>query len=43
VITLIKVEDDEGQRDKLRSNVRSVEEKAGRRLETCDAPGREAS
>ena len=42
VITLIKVEDDEGQRDKLRSNVRSVEEKAGRPLETCEAPGREA-
>jgi uncharacterized protein (TIGR00106 family) len=42
VITLIKVEDDEGQRDKLRSNVRSVEEKAGRRLETCEAPGPEA-
>ena len=35
VITLIKVEDDEGQRDKLRSNVASVEEKAGRPLETC--------
>ena len=34
VITLIKVEDDEGQHGKLRSNVRSVEEKAGRLLET---------
>ena len=35
VITLIKVEDDEGQRGKLRSNVESVEAKAGRPLETC--------
>ena len=35
VITLVKVEDDEGQSDKLRSNVASVEEKAGRPLETC--------
>ncbi len=34
VITLIKVEDDAGQRHKLKSNVRSVEEKAGRPLET---------
>jgi uncharacterized protein YqgV (UPF0045/DUF77 family) len=34
VITLIKVEDDEGQHGKLRSNVRSVVEKAGRPLET---------
>ncbi len=34
VITLIKVEDDEGQHGKLRSNLRSVEEKAGRLLET---------
>jgi uncharacterized protein (TIGR00106 family) len=39
VITMIKVEDDEGQRNKLRTNVESVEEKAGRPLETCvDAP-----
>jgi len=35
VITLIKIEDDEGQHDKIRSNVASVEEKAGRPLETC--------
>jgi uncharacterized protein (TIGR00106 family) len=35
VITLIKVEDDEGQRDKIRSNVESVEAKAGHPLETC--------
>ena len=35
VITLIKVEDDEGQRDKIRSNVESVEAKAGQPLETC--------
>ena len=35
VITLIKVEDDEGQHDKLRTNVRSVEEKAGRPLDTA--------
>ena len=40
VVTIIKVEDDEGQRDKLRSNVASVQEKAGRPLETCaDAEG----
>jgi uncharacterized protein (TIGR00106 family) len=37
VVTLIKVEDDEGQHDKLRSNVRSVEEKAGRPLDTASA------
>jgi uncharacterized protein (TIGR00106 family) len=45
VVTLIKVEDDEGQHDKLRSNVRSVEEKAGRPLDTASAaapPAREA-
>jgi uncharacterized protein (TIGR00106 family) len=35
VVTLIKVEDDEGQRGKLRSNVESVETKAGQPLETC--------
>jgi hypothetical protein len=35
VITLIKVEDDEGQRDKLRTNVESVQQKTGRPLETC--------
>jgi uncharacterized protein (TIGR00106 family) len=35
VITLIKVEDDDGQRGKIRSNVQAVEAKAGRPLETC--------
>jgi uncharacterized protein YqgV (UPF0045/DUF77 family) len=34
VITLIKVEDDEGQRGKIRSNVESVEAKAGQLLGT---------
>jgi uncharacterized protein (TIGR00106 family) len=45
VVTLIKVEDDEGQHDKLRANVSSVEEKAGRPLDTTAAapPAREAS
>lgn len=35
VITLIRVEDDEGEHDKIRRNVASVEEKAGHALETC--------
>jgi uncharacterized protein (TIGR00106 family) len=35
VITLIRVEDDEGEHDKIRTNVASVEEKAGHALETC--------
>ena len=35
VITLIRVEDDEGEHDKIRTNVTSVEKKAGRALETC--------
>jgi uncharacterized protein YqgV (UPF0045/DUF77 family) len=35
VITLIRVEDDEGEHDKIRTNVASVEEKAGHTLETC--------
>ncbi|MBI4524833.1 MAG: MTH1187 family thiamine-binding protein [Deltaproteobacteria bacterium] len=33
VITMIKIEDEEGSNDKLRRNVASVEEKAGRRLQ----------
>jgi uncharacterized protein (TIGR00106 family) len=37
VITLIKVEDDEGERNKLEDNVESVEEKADRPLETAEA------
>lgn len=32
VVTLIKIEDEEGARDKLTRNVSSVEEKVGRRL-----------
>jgi len=32
VMTLLKIEDEEGARDKLRGNVRSVEEKVGRPL-----------
>jgi hypothetical protein len=35
VITLIRVEDDEGEHDKIRTNVASVEQKAGHPLETC--------
>jgi uncharacterized protein (TIGR00106 family) len=35
VITLIRVEDDEGEHDKIRTNVTSVERKAGHALETC--------
>jgi uncharacterized protein (TIGR00106 family) len=34
VITLIKVEDEAGARDKLKTNVASVQEKAGRALRT---------
>jgi uncharacterized protein (TIGR00106 family) len=34
VVTLIKVEDDEGERGKIVSNVESVEDKARRDLET---------
>jgi uncharacterized protein (TIGR00106 family) len=33
VITMIKIEDEEGAHDKLRRNVSSVEEKAGRPLQ----------
>ena len=33
VITLIKVEDDAGERNKIRTNVDSVEGKVGRNLE----------
>jgi uncharacterized protein (TIGR00106 family) len=32
VITMIKIEDDQGKRDKLTRNVASVEEKVGRKL-----------
>lgn len=32
LVTLIKIEDEAGARDKLRQNVRSVEEKVGRPL-----------
>ncbi len=39
VVTLVKIEDDEGQAGKLLSNVSSVQEKAGRPLSTC-APER---
>jgi uncharacterized protein YqgV (UPF0045/DUF77 family) len=37
VITLLKIEDDEGQRDKIRRNVKSVESKAGRKLQSSIA------
>lgn len=37
VITTIKIEDEEGEREKLRRNVASVEEKAGRPLHTAPA------
>jgi uncharacterized protein YqgV (UPF0045/DUF77 family) len=44
VITLIKVEDDEGQRGKIRSNVESVEAKVGHPLETSvDSGARDQS
>ena len=36
VITLIKVEDDEGETNKLEANVESVAAKADTPLETCD-------
>jgi len=39
VITLVKIEDDEGQSGKLLSNVTAVEEKAGRPLATSAAAG----
>lgn len=39
VVTLVKIEDDEGQSGKLLSNVSSVEEKAGRPLQTSAAAG----
>ncbi|MFO7965890.1 MAG: MTH1187 family thiamine-binding protein [Desulfobacterales bacterium] len=32
VITTIKIEDEEGQQDKLTMNVRSIEEKVGKKL-----------
>jgi uncharacterized protein YqgV (UPF0045/DUF77 family) len=35
VITLIRIEDDEGEHDKIRTNVASVEKKPGHALETC--------
>jgi uncharacterized protein (TIGR00106 family) len=37
VITLIKIEDDEGERNKLEDNVESVEVKADRPLATAEA------
>jgi uncharacterized protein YqgV (UPF0045/DUF77 family) len=42
VITLVRIEDDEGQDGKLLSNVTSVEEKAGRPLVTAVAPAPDA-
>jgi uncharacterized protein YqgV (UPF0045/DUF77 family) len=38
VVTLIQIEDDAGQPDKLRRNVASVERKAGRDLDTDASP-----
>ncbi len=45
VITLVKIEDDQGEAGKLLSNVTSVEEKAGRPLSTSapDEPSRAAA
>jgi uncharacterized protein (TIGR00106 family) len=40
VVTLVKIEDEEGQSGKLVSNVTSVEDKAGRPLATCAATGK---
>src|SRR5262245_12454513 len=34
VVTLIKIEDEEGATDKINRNITSVEEKAGRKLST---------
>lgn len=36
VVTTVRIEDDEGATDKLRTNVGSVEQKAGRRLGRTD-------
>jgi uncharacterized protein (TIGR00106 family) len=36
VVTLIKIEDDEGQKDKLTRNIVSVEQKAGRKLQKVE-------
>jgi uncharacterized protein YqgV (UPF0045/DUF77 family) len=33
VVTLLRIEDDQGQRDKIRKNVESVEAKVGKQLE----------
>jgi uncharacterized protein (TIGR00106 family) len=38
VITILKIEDDEGQGNKIRRNVQSVEGKAGRPLNTANTP-----
>lgn len=35
VVTIIKIEDEEGETDKLRRNVASVEQKAGRELSSA--------
>lgn len=42
VITTIRIEDDQGATDKLRQNIKSVEEKAGRKLGRAErrAPAR---
>jgi len=37
VITILKIEDDEGQRDKIRRNVESVERQADRTLSAASA------
>lgn len=36
VVTLLRIEDDQGQRDKIRTNVESVEAKVGKPLERTD-------
>jgi uncharacterized protein (TIGR00106 family) len=36
VVTTVRIEDDEGATDKLRRNIASVEEKAGRRLHRAE-------
>ena len=43
VITLIKIEDDEGEHNKIEANVESVAAKADRLLETGEAPRPEAA
>ena len=39
VITMVKIEDEEGARDKLTRNVASVEEKVGRTLKRTEVRG----